>query len=59
MVKGLTHGACDYLIKPVQMDELEKIGQHVVNWRKANAVEDSDSVDDEDGDGSEVADDDD
>jgi two-component response regulator ARR-B family len=59
MVKGLNHGACDYLIKPVQIEELEKIGQHVVTWRKANAVVDSDSVGDEDEDGSEVADDDD
>lgn len=48
MVKGLTHGACDYLIKPVQMRELEKIGEHVLTWRRANAGIDSDYMDDED-----------
>ncbi|KAJ3702101.1 hypothetical protein LUZ61_005806 [Rhynchospora tenuis] len=37
VVKGLKHGACDYLIKPVQREELEKIGEHVITWRRANA----------------------
>jgi two-component response regulator ARR-B family len=37
VLKGINHGACDYLIKPVQMDELKKIGEHVLTWRKANS----------------------
>lgn len=30
VMKGITHGACDYLIKPVRMEELRNIWQHVV-----------------------------
>ncbi|MBA0845829.1 hypothetical protein Goarm_022824 [Gossypium armourianum] len=32
--KGITHGTCDYLLKPVCIDELKNIWQHVV--RKKN-----------------------
>ncbi|XP_078160949.1 two-component response regulator ORR21-like [Carex rostrata] len=46
MVKGLKHGACDYLVKPVQMEELERIRHHVLTWRRANAGINSDSSDD-------------
>ncbi|MBA0818910.1 hypothetical protein Gohar_019674 [Gossypium harknessii] len=28
--KGITHGTCDYLLKPVCIDELKNIWQHVV-----------------------------
>ncbi|XP_022641126.1 two-component response regulator ORR21-like [Vigna radiata var. radiata] len=30
VMKGIRHGACDYLIKPVREEELRNIWQHVV-----------------------------
>nr|CAD1831929.1 unnamed protein product [Ananas comosus var. bracteatus] len=32
--EGITHGACDYLLKPVRIEELRNIWQHVVRRRK-------------------------
>ncbi|KAI8010778.1 Two-component response regulator ARR1 [Camellia lanceoleosa] len=34
VMKGVTHGACDYLIKPVCIEALRNIWQHVVRKRK-------------------------
>ncbi|XP_057547034.1 two-component response regulator ARR2-like isoform X2 [Amaranthus tricolor] len=34
VMKGVTHGACDYLIKPVPIEALKNIWQHVVRKRK-------------------------
>ncbi|KAK8622500.1 hypothetical protein V6N13_117411 [Hibiscus sabdariffa] len=34
VMKGVTHGACDYLIKPVRMEALKNIWQHVIRKRK-------------------------
>lgn len=34
VMKGVTHGACDYLLKPVRMEQLKNIWQHVVRRRK-------------------------
>ncbi|XP_011100814.1 two-component response regulator ARR2 isoform X3 [Sesamum indicum] len=34
VMKGVTHGACDYLIKPVRMEALKNIWQHVVRKKK-------------------------
>ncbi|ERN02864.1 hypothetical protein AMTR_s00086p00182350 [Amborella trichopoda] len=34
VMKGITHGACDYLLKPVRIEELKNIWQHVVRKRK-------------------------
>lgn len=34
VMKGVTHGACDYLIKPVRIEALKNIWQHVVRKRK-------------------------
>ncbi|XP_071698622.1 two-component response regulator ARR2-like [Rutidosis leptorrhynchoides] len=34
VMKGITHGACDYLIKPIRIEELRNIWQHVVRKRK-------------------------
>ncbi|GMI64966.1 hypothetical protein HRI_000165900 [Hibiscus trionum] len=34
VMKGVTHGACDYLIKPVRIEVLKNIWQHVVRKRK-------------------------
>ncbi|KAJ7515453.1 hypothetical protein O6H91_22G013900 [Diphasiastrum complanatum] len=43
VMKGVTHGACDYLLKPVRMEELRNIWQHVVRKKRIEAkdVEDS------------------
>ncbi|KAI5585693.1 hypothetical protein BDE02_06G162600 [Populus trichocarpa] len=32
--KGVTHGAVDYLLKPVRMEELKNIWQHVIRRKK-------------------------
>ncbi|KAK1288448.1 Two-component response regulator ARR12 [Acorus calamus] len=34
VMKGITHGACDYLIKPVRLEELQNIWQHVMRKKK-------------------------
>lgn len=38
VMKGVTHGACDYLIKPIRIEALKNIWQHVVrkkkNWKE-------------------------
>ena len=36
-MKGITHGACEYLVKPVRIKELKNIWQHVVR-KKTNIV---------------------
>lgn len=36
VMKGITHGACDYLLKPVRLEELKNIWQHVVRRRFSN-----------------------
>lgn len=47
MMKGITHGACDYLLKPVRMEELRNIWQHVVRKKRQESkeVEHSTSLD--------------
>ncbi|XP_039127162.1 two-component response regulator ORR21-like isoform X2 [Dioscorea cayenensis subsp. rotundata] len=41
VMKGIKHGACDYLIKPVRMEELKNIWQHVVRkkWNENKELE--------------------
>ncbi|XAR48143.1 hypothetical protein NMG60_11030871 [Bertholletia excelsa] len=34
VMRGVQHGACDYLLKPIRMKELRNIWQHVVRKRK-------------------------
>ncbi|XP_020235132.1 two-component response regulator ARR2 isoform X2 [Cajanus cajan] len=50
VMKGVTHGACDYLIKPVRIEALKNIWQHVIRKRKNGAkdVEQSGSVEEGD-----------
>ncbi|KAK2645076.1 hypothetical protein Ddye_020271 [Dipteronia dyeriana] len=50
VMKGVTHGACDYLIKPVRIEALKNIWQHVVRKRKNGwkEIEQSGSVDEGD-----------
>ena len=38
-MRSVTHGACDYLIKPVQMKELKNIWQHVIRKKKYECKE--------------------
>ena len=38
MLRGVTHGAVDFLIKPVRIEELRNVWQHVVR-RKRDQVE--------------------
>uniref|UniRef100_A0A0D9XRI8 Response regulatory domain-containing protein n=1 Tax=Leersia perrieri TaxID=77586 RepID=A0A0D9XRI8_9ORYZ len=33
MMKGVTHGACDYMVKPVNIKEIQNIWQHVLRKR--------------------------
>ncbi|AQL08456.1 response regulator 10 isoform X1 [Zea mays] len=50
VMNGIKHGACDYLIKPVRMEELKNIWQHVIR-KKFNENKDhehSGSLDDTD-----------
>ncbi|KAF9617604.1 hypothetical protein IFM89_037667 [Coptis chinensis] len=34
VMRGITHGACDYLIKPIRIEELKNIWQHVIRKKK-------------------------
>ncbi|WCJ33631.1 Two-component response regulator ORR21 [Euphorbia peplus] len=50
VMKGIRHGACDYLIKPIREEELKNIWQHVVRkkWHENRETEHSGSLDDND-----------
>ncbi|XP_022776489.1 two-component response regulator ORR21 [Durio zibethinus] len=50
VMKGIKHGACDYLIKPIREEELKNIWQHVVrkNLNENKELEHSGSLDDND-----------
>jgi two-component response regulator (ARR-B family) len=50
VMKGIKHGACDYLIKPVRMEELKNIWQHVIRkkFNENKEHEHSGSLDDTD-----------
>ncbi|KAG8372615.1 hypothetical protein BUALT_Bualt12G0085100 [Buddleja alternifolia] len=37
VMKGVTHGACDYLVKPVRLEELRNIWQHVLRKKKPDS----------------------
>ncbi|XP_039014770.1 two-component response regulator ORR24-like [Hibiscus syriacus] len=39
VMKGITHGACDYLLKPVRIEELKNIWQHVVRRKKSDSTD--------------------
>ncbi|PON45926.1 Two-component response regulator [Parasponia andersonii] len=50
VMKGIRHGACDYLIKPIREEELKNIWQHVVRkkWNENKDFENSGSLEDND-----------
>ncbi|CAN6466785.1 unnamed protein product [Victoria cruziana] len=39
VMKGIKHGACDYLIKPIRMEELKNIWQHVIRRKCVESKE--------------------
>ncbi|GJS38844.1 two-component response regulator ORR21 [Tanacetum coccineum] len=50
VLRGIRHGACDYLIKPIRGRQLKNIWQHVIRkkWNENKEHEHSGSVDDKD-----------
>ncbi|KAG6654614.1 hypothetical protein CIPAW_05G158400 [Carya illinoinensis] len=50
VMKGIRHGACDYLIKPIREEELKNIWQHVVRkkWNENKELENSSSLEEND-----------
>eukprot|EP00897_Mesotaenium_endlicherianum_P006872 jgi/Mesen1/6212/ME000320S05406 len=50
VMKGITHGACDYLLKPVRIEELRNIWQHVLR-KKSREVYKEDQTAESDGNG--------
>ncbi|XAR72187.1 hypothetical protein NMG60_11018741 [Bertholletia excelsa] len=50
VMRGIRHGACDYLIKPIREEELKNIWQHVVRkkWNENKDHEHSGSLDEND-----------
>ncbi|KAF5184427.1 Two-component response regulator orr21 [Thalictrum thalictroides] len=50
VMRGIKHGACDYLIKPVRLEELKNIWQHVVRkkWTGNRDLELSGSMEETD-----------
>lgn len=53
VMKGVQHGACDYLLKPIRMKELRIIWQHVYR-KKINEVKENGSHDHEGNEGSQM-----
>ncbi|EYU30138.1 hypothetical protein ABFS82_05G047400 [Erythranthe guttata] len=47
VMRGIRHGACDYLIKPIRDEELKNIWQHVLRKRR-NEINPSGSIEDRD-----------
>ncbi|XP_055822868.1 two-component response regulator ORR24-like isoform X2 [Solanum dulcamara] len=45
VMKGISHGACDYLVKPVRIEELRNIWQHVIRRKKVEPKSQSKSND--------------
>nr|GMC58478.1 two-component response regulator ORR24-like [Ipomoea batatas] len=45
VMKGVTHGACDYLVKPVRIEELRNIWQHVIRRKTFDSKHHSKSGD--------------
>ncbi|KAK6146699.1 hypothetical protein DH2020_020568 [Rehmannia glutinosa] len=50
VMRGIRHGACDYLIKPIRDEELKNIWQHVVRkrWTEIKEHDHSGSMEDHD-----------
>ena len=50
VLRGVTHGAVDFLIKPVRIEELRNVWQHVIRRRSVQISRGEDSAVDYDGD---------
>nr|XP_017223720.1 PREDICTED: two-component response regulator ARR2 isoform X2 [Daucus carota subsp. sativus] len=50
VMKGVTHGACDYLIKPIRIESLKTLWQHVLRKKKHENKDFQQSRSVEDGD---------
>lgn len=50
VMKGIKHGACDYLLKPIRIEELKNIWQHVIRKKRnlGRELEPSGSAEDSD-----------
>ncbi|XP_008812974.2 two-component response regulator ORR21-like isoform X1 [Phoenix dactylifera] len=50
VMRGIKHGACDYLIKPVRIEELKNIWQHVIRkkWNENRDLEHSGTMEESD-----------
>ena len=40
IMKGVIHGACEYMVKPVRMDAVELLWQHVIRKRRNDQLKD-------------------
>ncbi|XP_062078331.1 two-component response regulator ARR12-like [Humulus lupulus] len=47
VMKGITHGAVDYLLKPVRIEELKNIWQHVIRRKKLDPCDQNKQSDQE------------
>uniref|UniRef100_A0A2N9GI70 Two-component response regulator n=1 Tax=Fagus sylvatica TaxID=28930 RepID=A0A2N9GI70_FAGSY len=47
VMKGISHGACDYLLKPVRIEELKNIWQHVIRRKKFDSKDRNNSCNQE------------
>ena len=43
VMKGITHGACDYLLKPVRIEQLKNIWQHVIRRKRFDSRDQNNS----------------
>lgn len=39
IMKGIIHGACDFLVKPVRMDAIQLLWQHVIRKKRTELLE--------------------
>ena len=44
IMKGVIHGACEYMVKPVRMDAVELLWQHVIRKRRNDQLKDMKQV---------------
>jgi len=55
VMKGIDHGACDYLLKPVTLKEVQMIWQHVVRKKKTSKMSNLDAPNSYSGNGTDSA----
>jgi len=55
VMKGIEHGACDYLLKPVRLKEVQIIWQHVIRKKKTSKRSNHDAPNSDSGNGKDSA----